>query len=760
MKKKSPKIKLPKYPNGGLKGKQATQTYELDPLKWNQFQGWSRQQKTPSGESYVGNPKMDTNYEGGDKIDPQTLINQWNQLNPDKQITKEDILSAQKYSGTLKPDQWYGSQTSQYLYPSTPGGFRFPDNPKEGQQFNYPVTIGGKQYNQQASWKGGKPSFGQATPFTDSIPAFENGGEFRKGLNHAMEKTGQFLGNYGRGVADAGLGTIGLSNVIQDSDYQGVGANTFNKLGSTAGMIGNKVAPMALNMVVPGAGTALKGVQQVAGQFNPEDNQYSFGGNYNKPYNSYDQQSPSGNLIPLGKYTLMPTFPNGGTQVMGEDINSLTNEDLANLESRVAKLIKPNSKDTTYRDMWNLIANEKESRKLAIMNSQANPRPQKQVEVFPNGGKSFYPNGGNAEVEKQEVLQQPNGQVDQVNGPSHENGGVEVNIPNGTNIFSDRLKHPTIKKTFAKIAGKYTTKKEEKVLDDTKSDRLAKLTAKLMIDAKNKKLDQIFNEQESLKQSKVEKYAAKLGLKPTINKFPYGGNKVDQIASNDYSEIDGLDIQPNLRMYNEDGTYTSFDDGTNKARKPLLTLNSNQKDALTYGAGYLAQNLSNLSYLKDQGKKYDTQEFYNYTPSLISDKEQLRQADIEGKTAQQNIASGSGGNAGNYLANRVALASSLARTKAGIKENVANINAQIKNQGNQFNIANKYMTDDLTARNKGQTLSNYYQALTNVGQSGSDAYKDWRMTQMDRDKIQMLPKIYNILQTNPELLKLIESYGK
>lgn len=43
------------------------------------------------------------------------------------------------------------------------------------------------------------------------------------------------------------------------------------------------------------------------------------------------------------------------------------------------------------------------------------------------------------EVEGGEVMQTPDGGMHQVNGPSHEQGGVPVNVPSGTKIYSDRL---------------------------------------------------------------------------------------------------------------------------------------------------------------------------------------------------------------------------------------------------------------------------------------------------------------------------------
>jgi hypothetical protein len=43
-------------------------------------------------------------------------------------------------------------------------------------------------------------------------------------------------------------------------------------------------------------------------------------------------------------------------------------------------------------------------------------------------------------VEGNEVIQTPNGQVGQVKGPKHESGGVNMVVPDGTRIYSDRVK--------------------------------------------------------------------------------------------------------------------------------------------------------------------------------------------------------------------------------------------------------------------------------------------------------------------------------
>ncbi|MBE3085427.1 MAG: hypothetical protein IMZ64_04345 [Bacteroidetes bacterium] len=46
------------------------------------------------------------------------------------------------------------------------------------------------------------------------------------------------------------------------------------------------------------------------------------------------------------------------------------------------------------------------------------------------------------ELEKQETFQTPDGQVGQVDGPSHAQGGVDMSLPAGTFVWSDKLKVP------------------------------------------------------------------------------------------------------------------------------------------------------------------------------------------------------------------------------------------------------------------------------------------------------------------------------
>jgi hypothetical protein len=128
---------------------------------------------------------------------------------------------------------------------------------------------------------------------------------------------------------------------------------------------------------------------------------------------------------------------------------------------------------------------------------------------FPNGGMSDNPN---AEVENSENTLNPDGSTNQYNGPSHEQGGIPTQLDPNTLIFSDRLKMPGTKKTFAELNKKNNTDKQVKVLEDDDASSTAKATAQLIKDLKNKKSLELFNIQEASKKAKLNNYANKLGI--------------------------------------------------------------------------------------------------------------------------------------------------------------------------------------------------------------------------------------------------------
>lgn len=105
------------------------------------------------------------------------------------------------------------------------------------------------------------------------------------------------------------------------------------------------------------------------------------------------------------------------------------------------------------------------------------------------------------EVEGDEHIQLPNGFSQEIKGKKHSEGGIPMNLPQGTKIFSEKLKDPATKKSYADLAKKFETKKYVDLLNSPDADPIQKATAQLMIKQKNQKLEELFALQEQNKLS-------------------------------------------------------------------------------------------------------------------------------------------------------------------------------------------------------------------------------------------------------------------
>lgn len=143
-------------------------------------------------------------------------------------------------------------------------------------------------------------------------------------------------------------------------------------------------------------------------------------------------------------------------------------------------------------------SNEITSARLGGPNLSINNLAVNNSNMYPHGGVVVNDQpGANAELELQEQMQLPDGTVMGVDGPSHENGGIEVNAPEGTRVFSDRLKLDG--KTYAKHAKTINNKIAK--LDKKPETTATKNTTMLF----EKQLDDLFNTQEAVKEMKAQK---------------------------------------------------------------------------------------------------------------------------------------------------------------------------------------------------------------------------------------------------------------
>ena len=179
-----------------------------------------------------------------------------------------------------------------------------------------------------------------------------------------------------------------------------------------------------------------------------------------------------------------------------------------------------------------------------IMSKRRMGGPNSPITTMPTNVNNMYPYGGTinknqpgaiAELELQEQMQLPNGVVMGVDGPSHEQGGIEVNVPEGTKVFSDRLKLG--KKTFAAHAKSINSKIAK--LDNRPETVASKNTQMLF----NKQLDNLFNTQEEMKaikeETKQRKLFAKGGTIPAQHNGMYPAHNVRIMKHGGLTHYDG-----------------------------------------------------------------------------------------------------------------------------------------------------------------------------------------------------------------------------
>jgi hypothetical protein len=343
----------------------------------------------------------------------------------------------------------------------------------------------------------------------------------------------------------------------------------------------------------------------------------------------------------------------------------------------------------------------------------------------------MYADGGTVELEKQEIFKTPNGQIAGVNGNSHEQGGVPVNIPNQTKILSDKLKING--KTFADLGSKYKTVKEDKIMSDDKATSNSKATAKLTSEIKQKKLDQLFNAQESMKQTKLASYAKRLGVNLPqeqfknggIKKYPDGGQfsqeELEYVPTDFNYDFSSMNEQPKNESadYSQIGNYASM--AANLAA-PLYSLATNKKEA-------------GINFVKPQIKYLD--------PSA-----ELASNANSNAGVVNSIKEYSGGNAEQYMRGRIIQGSNNSQTNAATITRYNNANSEIYNR-NQSEVASISNTEkDYNRRDEAAYRNINRAAVANLGENVSGVLRDNKATQQDYKTLGMISKMYKNFQYN------------
>jgi hypothetical protein len=90
------------------------------------------------------------------------------------------------------------------------------------------------------------------------------------------------------------------------------------------------------------------------------------------------------------------------------------------------------------------------------------------------------------EAEGNEMIETPDGSVGEIKGPSHEQGGVDMQVPGGTKIYSDRIAIDGRTMSDRKKARTKMVERLEKLLTKTPTDKLLRNTLKRTQEVLNK----------------------------------------------------------------------------------------------------------------------------------------------------------------------------------------------------------------------------------------------------------------------------------
>ena len=188
----------------------------------------------------------------------------------------------------------------------------------------------------------------------------------------------------------------------------------------------------------------------------------------------------------------------------------------------------------TYQEggiLDNYIKTLPEEQQNLFMGEFQSLEPDVQQEVlFMLGGK--YQMGGQAEVEGDETAVLPDSELVEFKGKKHKDGGIKVDLPNGTRIYSEYSTAPNEiveqvlgkktkgKMSYADLSKKFPTKPYMEILSDNKSDEYERNGAQLKLMNNLSKLDTIFYAQEAEKKSSGDKFQMGGEVQPQVPPTP------------------------------------------------------------------------------------------------------------------------------------------------------------------------------------------------------------------------------------------------
>jgi hypothetical protein len=190
-------------------------------------------------------------------------------------------------------------------------------------------------------------------------------------------------------------------------------------------------------------------------------------------------------ILPIGKYGNVFKIPKyiemaadaAGLYGTAKDLyqDNISPMLLPNETARIPKGYDMNQKLFDYQKNQSEIPQTPVALKQKRMGGMIDPSMYMQQMMY-----GSYAQGGQVpqnipvEVEGQEMYEMPNGQMGEFQGPSHENGGIPVALPEGTKVYSDRLKVNGKTMAVRKDKREANIAKLEKLLTKNPNDKFVK----------------------------------------------------------------------------------------------------------------------------------------------------------------------------------------------------------------------------------------------------------------------------------------------
>lgn len=607
------------------------------------------------------------------------------------------------------------------------------------------------------------------------LPKYPNGGKKLKDIfTNGLNATG-----------DIALSAVGASNVIKDSAYKGNSANLFRGYSDVVGGIAKAALPMAVNMVAPGSGQFVSAGQGIVGGLNPQDNSmvtYDSMGNPIIPEQRQSQQigQVAGQLTgAMGMFAKhggkMPMYPNGSFTPNAEVEKQ---ENTLNPDGSTTQF-NGNSHQSggiqTQLDPGTLIFSDKlkhQGKTFAALNKVNNTDKEMKILNDPNTtkeakntAKTMIPAKQMAsmnifkiqeQLKRDKVFNYAKKMGVDYNPP----GQMNVDVTEGLDTEQGGFKHGGVQpfpydNPYKKFKGHIPAfvhggNFEEDPLGYNPQNPAEAYRMQLATKNKNAYLNDTQTSEDRTALNNFWADPAKANMEPITN-------STTPVYSNSGIMMNNLSDLP------EDNATLNFTPTTKQqldARNPSIPGSKfDWGNAATQVGLFGAQNAGNLYDLLDRQKPEVTK--YDRTKaSLLDDTAAIRDTNQEVRLAERGVRDASGGNAGSYLSNRVALAAQGTISKDRIRQQYGNANAEILNRNSSENAQIQRLENDANEANRAKERSIKQSAIASMGSNTASQYKDFKASKYDQNTIDNMKYLYAALEKDPALKARFEKISK